>query len=103
MVWPAKAIEFMITDAMLEADPYLHISDAITDPREYVNLTDAVLHDIAKSKEPVRSNGAGARPPWSAVSDQRLFAGPGRGRSRPEVPSPGHGTRTPDHTRHAPA
>ena len=45
----------MITDAMLEADPYLHISDAINDPAEYVNLTDAILHDIARTKEPVRT------------------------------------------------
>jgi len=45
----------MITDAMLEADPYLHISDMIDRPEEYLHLTDAILHDIAKSTHPVRS------------------------------------------------
>jgi len=49
----AKAIEYMITDAMLEADPYLHISDMIDRPEEYVHLTDAILQDIAKSTHPV--------------------------------------------------
>ncbi|KAJ1850081.1 hypothetical protein LPJ70_000048 [Coemansia sp. RSA 2708] len=48
----AKAIEFMIVDAMLIADPVLHISHAITDPRRYQTLTDNVVHDIERSTEP---------------------------------------------------
>ena len=33
-----KAIEYMISDALTLADPYLHISKAIDDPAEYVFL-----------------------------------------------------------------
>jgi len=47
-----KAIEFMITDALLAADQHLKISDMVHDPEQYLHLTDSILHDIAKSKEP---------------------------------------------------
>jgi HD superfamily phosphohydrolase len=50
-----KAIELMIVDALLLADPYLHLSEAIDSPEEYSNLTDSVLREIEKSKVPVRS------------------------------------------------
>ncbi|KAJ2387693.1 hypothetical protein GGI05_004010 [Coemansia sp. RSA 2603] len=48
----AKAIEFMLVDAMIIANPVLRISDAIGDPRLYQNLTDEVLRDIDRSSEP---------------------------------------------------
>ncbi|KAJ1779606.1 hypothetical protein LPJ77_001234 [Coemansia sp. RSA 2523] len=48
----AKAIEFMIVDAMLIADPVLHISQAVTDPRRYQTLTDNLLYEIERSTEP---------------------------------------------------
>ncbi|KAJ2785643.1 hypothetical protein GGI15_001844 [Coemansia interrupta] len=48
----AKAIEFMLVDAMTIANPVLRISDAIHDPRQYQNLTDEVIRDIERSREP---------------------------------------------------
>ncbi|KAJ2724960.1 hypothetical protein GGI07_001622 [Coemansia sp. Benny D115] len=48
----AKAIEFMIVDAMILANPVLKISDAIGDPRLYQRLTDNILRDIEYSQEP---------------------------------------------------
>ncbi len=49
-----KAIEHMIVDAMLMADPYLHLSAQIDDPEQYAFLTDSVLIDIEKSRVQVR-------------------------------------------------
>ncbi|KAI9504646.1 hypothetical protein GGI25_000696 [Coemansia spiralis] len=48
----AKAIELMIVDALLAADPVLQISQAISDPNRYQQLTDDVVRDIERSKEP---------------------------------------------------
>jgi HD superfamily phosphohydrolase len=47
-----KAVEYMITDALIEANPYLKISDSIHDPEEYMNMTDCILHQIESSKAP---------------------------------------------------
>ncbi|EKM58979.1 uncharacterized protein PHACADRAFT_249122 [Phanerochaete carnosa HHB-10118-sp] len=38
----AKAIEYMIIDALLEAEPYMHIAEQIEDPKRYVHLTDDI-------------------------------------------------------------
>lgn len=43
----------MVVDALLEADPYLHISDSVFDPLDYVNMTDCILKEIERSKAPV--------------------------------------------------
>ncbi|KAJ2794665.1 hypothetical protein H4R21_005419 [Coemansia helicoidea] len=48
----AKAIEFMIVDALLAADAALGISQAIADPARYQTLTDEVVRDIERSTEP---------------------------------------------------
>ncbi|KAJ2717303.1 hypothetical protein H4R19_000055 [Coemansia spiralis] len=48
----AKAIEFMIVDALLAADAALGISEAITDPARYQTLTDEVVRDIERSTGP---------------------------------------------------
>ncbi|KAJ2080893.1 hypothetical protein H4R24_002731 [Coemansia sp. RSA 988] len=48
----AKAIEFMLVDALLVADPILGISQAITDPQQYQLLTDDVVRDIERSVTP---------------------------------------------------
>lgn len=50
-----KAIEYMVVDALTEADPVLHLSRKIDNPDEYLYLTDSVLEDIEKSTHPVRS------------------------------------------------
>ncbi len=48
----AISIDAMITDAFLEADPVLKISDSITDPVEFMSMTDSLLHTIQYSKDP---------------------------------------------------
>jgi HD superfamily phosphohydrolase len=47
-----KAIEYMITDALVAADPVFHFSLAIDDAASYASLTDCVLRDIEFSKDP---------------------------------------------------
>ena len=49
-----KAIEYMITDALVEADTCWdrRLSNAIDDPREYWKLTDHVLKEIEVSSQP---------------------------------------------------
>eukprot|EP00299_Pterocystis_sp_00344_P007860 c273_g1_i1.p1 GENE.c273_g1_i1~~c273_g1_i1.p1 ORF type:complete len:535 (+),score=98.86 c273_g1_i1:30-1607(+) len=48
----AKAIEYMVRDAMIHADPVLRFSDKITDPEEFWQLTDSILKDIELSRDP---------------------------------------------------
>lgn len=43
----------MIVDALVLADPYLHMSQMIKDPKEYINLTDGILREIERSKNPL--------------------------------------------------
>jgi hypothetical protein len=46
----------MVVDVLVAADPVLKISDAIDKPSEYLHLTDSILENIEKSKDPVRLN-----------------------------------------------
>ncbi|KAJ2755798.1 hypothetical protein GGI19_001344 [Coemansia pectinata] len=48
----AKAIEFMLVDALLIADPILQISQSITNPHMYQSLTDEIVRDIERSPAP---------------------------------------------------
>jgi len=50
----AKAIEYMIIDALKAADPFLKIADRIWDPKKFLYLTDNILETIESSTEPVR-------------------------------------------------
>ena len=43
----------MVVDALLAADPIMHISEQVDDPDRYVFLTDAILEDIEKSQDEV--------------------------------------------------
>jgi hypothetical protein len=49
----AKAIEHMIVDAMLTAEPYLKIASHINDPKKYLGLTDDIKTEIQRSQAPV--------------------------------------------------
>lgn len=51
----AKAIEYMVVDALLEAEPYLKIANLVENPKHYVYLTDNLLNKIEESTEKVRS------------------------------------------------
>ncbi|KAM3583590.1 hypothetical protein VKS41_004497 [Umbelopsis sp. WA50703] len=46
----AKAVECMITDVLLEADPVLKISEKVDDEYEYLKLTDDILKTIQFSE-----------------------------------------------------
>ena len=43
----------MIVDALLAADKKLGISEQIYDMEQYVYLTDSIIEDIEKSRDPV--------------------------------------------------
>ncbi|EFC37169.1 predicted protein [Naegleria gruberi] len=47
-----KSVEYMITDALVEADPYLKISEMINHPEQYVHLSDSILYRIESSDAP---------------------------------------------------
>ena len=48
-----KAIEYMVVDALIAADPILKIADKIKSAAEYLYLTDSVFEDIERSTDPV--------------------------------------------------
>ncbi|KAF9906960.1 SAM domain and HD [Linnemannia zychae] len=47
-----KAIEYMLTDALLAADRVMGISQAIYNGEEYLHLTDDIIRQIERSREP---------------------------------------------------
>lgn len=49
----SKAVDHMITDALIAADPVLKLSETIFSPQDYLHVTDHVLTEIEKSKDPV--------------------------------------------------
>ncbi|KAI8903980.1 hypothetical protein EDD86DRAFT_213604 [Gorgonomyces haynaldii] len=46
------AIDYMICDILLLAEPVLKISDMVQDVEAYLNLNDSILSEIARSKDP---------------------------------------------------
>ncbi|OSD01974.1 HD-domain/PDEase-like protein [Trametes coccinea BRFM310] len=48
----AKAIEYMIVDALTKAEPVMHIARRLEDPKEYLYLTDYIQIEIEASKDP---------------------------------------------------
>ncbi|TFY76765.1 hypothetical protein EWM64_g7247, partial [Hericium alpestre] len=48
----AKAVEHMIIDAMLAAEPTLKIAEQIDDPKKYLHLTDCIMNIIEQSTDP---------------------------------------------------
>lgn len=48
-----KAIEYMLTDALLAADSVMGISQAIFNGDQYLHLTDDIIRQIERSREPV--------------------------------------------------
>lgn len=48
----AKAIEYMLIDAVLAAEPYLKIAEQIENPKQYVYLTDDIKLRIQSTTEP---------------------------------------------------
>ncbi|KAG6872253.1 hypothetical protein C0995_011512 [Termitomyces sp. Mi166 len=48
----AKAIEYMIIDGLLEAEPHLQIAKHVYDPAKYLYLTDDIMGRIEASTDP---------------------------------------------------
>ncbi|KAF8665672.1 hypothetical protein AX16_000125 [Volvariella volvacea WC 439] len=48
----AKAMEYMVVDALLLADPIMQISEKVFKPEDFVHLTDNIMPWIEASKEP---------------------------------------------------
>jgi HD superfamily phosphohydrolase len=53
----AKAVEYMIVDALLAADSFMDISGAVDDMERYTYMTDSILKEIEKSKADVSGIG----------------------------------------------
>jgi hypothetical protein len=49
----AKAIEYMIVDALIAAEPYLHIAEQVFKPEKFVYLTEDVMSTIERSTDSV--------------------------------------------------
>lgn len=49
----AVAIEFMLIDALLAAEPILHIAEDVFNPQKFLHLTDHIMSRIEASDEPV--------------------------------------------------
>ncbi|KAJ1308850.1 hypothetical protein OPQ81_004538 [Rhizoctonia solani] len=47
-----KSIELMIVDALVLADPFMHLADKIHNAEEYLHLNDSILLEIERSKAP---------------------------------------------------
>ncbi|KAF8341439.1 uncharacterized protein EI90DRAFT_1737823 [Cantharellus anzutake] len=48
----SKAIEYMVVDALIAAEPVLKIAERRYDPKKYLYLTDSVLDEIERSTDP---------------------------------------------------
>lgn len=48
----ARAIEYMLVDALRAAEPFMHIAEQIMDPGKYVYLTDNIMERIEMSEDP---------------------------------------------------
>ncbi len=53
MLYVAKAIEFMIVDALKLAEPVMNIARRLEDPKKYLHLTDRIQGEIEASEDPV--------------------------------------------------
>jgi hypothetical protein len=49
----AKAIEHMIVDALLAAEPHLHIAEQVFKPEKFVYLTEDIMSTIERSTDDV--------------------------------------------------
>ena len=51
----AKAVEYMLVDALIAAEKILNISEDVRDPKKFINLTDDVILRVERSTEPASS------------------------------------------------
>jgi hypothetical protein len=50
MLVQARAIEYMVVDALLAAEPVMHFADYVTKPERYLHLTDSIVELIQMSE-----------------------------------------------------
>jgi hypothetical protein len=55
----------MIIDALLAAEPYMHIAQRIFDPKKFLYLTDSIMDRIEESTEPVCLHSLRRPPRWT--------------------------------------
>ncbi|KAF8921175.1 hypothetical protein CPB85DRAFT_309981 [Mucidula mucida] len=68
----AKAIEYMIVDALLAAEPYLHISSMVFDPKQFSFLSDEIMSRIEWDSE-TNENLAPARAIFDRIRNRDLY------------------------------
>ncbi|KAF9053812.1 HD-domain/PDEase-like protein [Hymenopellis radicata] len=68
----AKAIEYMIVDALLAAEPYLHISSLVFDPKQFSFLSDEIMSRIEWESE-TNENLAPARAIFDRIKNRDLY------------------------------
>ncbi|KAJ3717984.1 hypothetical protein C8R42DRAFT_157395 [Lentinula raphanica] len=66
----ARAIEYMIVDALKLAEPYMHIARRIRDPEEFLHLTDDILPEIERSTDP---NLKPAQEIFKRITNRKLY------------------------------
>ena len=66
-----KAIEFMITDAMMEANSYLKLAESVQDPASFCRLNDGLLNAIEYSTDESTGGDEGMRRARDIVHDIR--------------------------------
>ncbi|EAU82497.2 metal-dependent phosphohydrolase [Coprinopsis cinerea okayama7 len=66
----AKAIEYMIVDALLSADPHLKISDRVFDPDRFLHLSDVIMNNIEESTAPELAK---ARAIFTRIRERDLY------------------------------
>ena len=49
----ARAIEYMVVDALLAAESVMHFADYVTKPEKYLHLTDSIVELIRMSEDQV--------------------------------------------------
>ncbi|TFK24225.1 HD-domain/PDEase-like protein [Coprinopsis marcescibilis] len=66
----AKAIEYMIVDALISAEPYLSIANRVFDPKRFLHLSDVIMNTIEESDAPALEK---AREIFSRIRDRNLY------------------------------
>lgn len=49
----AQAIDLMIRDILVKADPYFNFLESLRIPEKYTNLTDLIIKRIERSSDPI--------------------------------------------------
>lgn len=65
----AKAIELMIVDALVSAEPAMNIARRLENPKKYLYLTDRIQTEIEASEDPVRDTSWKDLPSLTSVCD----------------------------------